>query len=189
MSDLDVLRELIKREASVSLVDTSYGKRTAMLTEPANTGTTGYSVTIKGIPQDAVVIKTDKFPSPDGIFSCRKGECRRADYVIVTNSDAGNYMLYIELKSGKRKFSRKYVTDQLRGAQCFMSYCGEIGRAFWQQPGFLRTRYKNRFVSIRKVGINKYQTKPEPQGGTNDQPDRHRKIPSNGALNFRKLVL
>ncbi len=85
MSDLDILQDLIKGEASVSLIDASRGEKSSViLEESASPGKSPYSITIKGIPRDTIVIKTDKFSAPNSIFKCQKGECRRADYVIIT---------------------------------------------------------------------------------------------------------
>ena len=187
MSDLDVLRELIEKKASVSLANTPYGKKAVTLKEAASPGNSPYSVKINGIPKDAIVIKTDMFPAPDRIFMCRKGECRRADYVIITNSDQGNFILYIEMKKGTDKLRK--IIEQLKGAQCFIAYCREIGRVFWQQPGFLGANYQSRFVTIREIRINKRPTINRPQSSLNDNPEDVLKIKGKGNLRFRELVL
>lgn len=187
MSDLAVLHELIKREAQVSLTTTSYGKRTAALEESTPQGNVQYSIQIKGIPNDAIVIKTDMFPAPDSIFTCQKGECKRADYVIIASSSKGNFILYIEMKKGRGK-SREIV-DQLKGSACFISYCREIGRQFWQQQDFLGSGYKHRFVTIREIGTDRRPTVEKPQFGLNDSPQNALKIIGKASLHFRELVL
>ena len=68
MSDLDVLRELINRRALVLLEETHFGKKAVVLSEPDNQGGIQYSIKIKEIPDDAVVVKTDMFSSPRHIF-------------------------------------------------------------------------------------------------------------------------
>lgn len=187
MSDLAILHELIRREARVSLTTTSYGKRTAALKESAPQGDVQYSVEIKGIPNDAIVIKTDMFPAPDSIFTCQKGECKRADYVIVAYSDKGNFILHIEMKKGRGKL--RDIVDQLKGSACFLSYCRDIGRRFWQQPDFLGSGYKHRFVTIREIRTDRRPTVEKPQSGLHDSPENPLKIGGKVRLHFRELVL
>ena len=182
MSDIDVLQELIKKEATVPLISASYGKNSAILKEEGQ-----YSVKIKGIPKEAIVIKTDTFPPPDGLFACQRGECRRADFVIVTNSSQDNFILYIEMKKGRSKWAR--IVDQLRGSACLMSYCRDIGRAFWQRMDFLGRTYKSRFISIREIRINRKPTIEPSQNGLNDTPEKALKIKGKRNLHFRELVL
>ena len=187
MSDLAILYELIKREAQVSLTTTSYGKRTAALEESTSQGDVQYSIEIKGIPNDAIVIKTDMFPAPDSTFTCQKGECKRADYVIIASSSKGNFILHIEMKRGRGR-SREIV-DQLKGSACFISYCQAIGRRFWRQPDFLGKKYKHRFVTIREIGTDRRPTVEKPQSGSNDSPQNALKIIGKASLHFRELVL
>ena len=187
MSDLDVLRALIKEEVLTPLEETSYDKKSVTLREPGDSQNSGYSVQIKGVPKDTVVIKADDFPPPNKIFKCEEGECKRADFVIITNTDQANWILYIEMTNGTK--SEKEIIQQLKGAQCFISYCQEIGRTFWRQPDFLRVNYRNRFISIKKIGLNKRPTTPRPQNGLNDSPENMLKISGEENLHFAKLVL
>lgn len=82
MSDLDVLKELINKKALVQLEETSYGKKTVTLGESGSQGQIQYSIKIKGIPDDAIVVKTDVFSSPESIFCVSKGrmQARRLRY-------------------------------------------------------------------------------------------------------------
>ena len=191
MSDLAILRELIKKEAIVSPTNTHDGKQTATLEETDDRGVLLYSVEIKGIPKDAIIIKADEFPAPKPIFNNTKGECRRADFAIVINSTAGNFILYIEMKEGED--SIKKIIDQLKGAKCFMGYCREIVRAFWQKRDFLGAGYESRFVIIRKIKMSmaKRPTRPTvsiPKGGLNDRPDNALRISGKESLHFRELI-
>ena len=120
MSDLDVLRELVNERALVPLMETPYGKKTVVLSESGSQGGIQYSIKIKGIPDDAAVVKTDMFSSPKSIFSCQKGECKRADYVIVTNSETANFIVHVEMKRGEG--SAGEIIDQLKGSECFIAY-------------------------------------------------------------------
>ena len=188
MSDLDVLRALIKEEALTPLEETGYDKKHVTLRESGDSQNSNYSVQIKGIPEDTVVIKADDFPPPDKIFKCEEGECKRADFVMIANTDQANWILYIEMTNKTTK-SEKEIIRQLKGAQCFIFYCQEIGRTFWRQPGFLGANYQNRFISIKKIGLNKRPTTFRPQHGLNDRPESMLKISGGEILHFQNLVL
>ena len=188
MSDLDVLRELINEKALVPLVDAHYGKKTVVLDETGNQGEIQYSIRIKGIPNDAVVVKTNMFPSPRNIFACRKGECNRSDYVVVANSEAGAFIVHIEMKKG-RKLAHDII-DQLKGAECFISYCRAIVCRFWQRPHFL-DQYENRFVAFREVQTSKSRTRESRAPVLHDVPERMLRISDvrNGReITFRRLI-
>ena len=98
-------------------METPYGGRIVVLGESGSQGGMQYSIKIKGIPDNSVVVKTDMFPSPEGIFSCRRGECKRADYVIVTNSETDNFIVHVEMKKGEGNAGE--IIDQLKGSKCF----------------------------------------------------------------------
>lgn len=186
-SDLDVLRELINENALVRLEGPDYG-RVAVLEEAGAPGRIQYSIKIKGIPNDAVVIKTDAFPPPRSIFTCRRGECKRADYVIVASSKKGNFIVYMEMKRGRGK--RRDIVDQLKGSECLISYCQAIACGFWNRPNFLGP-YERRFVSFTKIGISKSRTRDVRPTWLHDAPDRMctiGTIRSGGEVNFRRLI-
>lgn len=106
------------------------------------------------LPSDAIVVKIDSFSSPDNIFIGSKGERKRADYVII--SEKKKCVLYIELKLTKDNWGQ--IVKQLKGAECFLKYCQEIGKSFWDEKSFL-TDYKHRFVSIAHTSISKRPTR------------------------------
>ena len=172
---------MIKNAAKLSLAD-NYGNKMVKLTEPQHPNS---SVTIFGIPDNAVVIKVDAFKSPDTVFNGSHGECKRADFVIV--ADAGNkkVILYIEMKATKG--SEKEIIQQLTGAHCFVAYCQGIGQAFWNEQNFL-DGYVHRFVSIGHTSIPKQKMRTTRPTGAHDRPDRMLKINSPHHLNFNHLA-
>jgi hypothetical protein len=147
MSDIEILKEMIRNLAIVPLI-IDKPKNKVILSEPPPAN---YSVTINGIPDqnNVIVIKTDAFKSPDTIFQGSHGECKRADFVIIANTEKKKVILCIELKAGKGGQTHE-ILQQLEGAKCFAEYCKEIGKSFWNQPKFLNG-YEYRFVSIKKV--------------------------------------
>jgi len=64
MTDSDILLEMIKEEALISL-DEEHDKKKVVLIEDQVPDS---KVTIKNVPPDALVIKVDLFPAPTPIF-------------------------------------------------------------------------------------------------------------------------
>ncbi len=181
MSDIDILHQMIKESARIFLSDI-YGKKQLTLSEPQHEKS---SVTIRGVPESAIIIKADAFKSPDTVFNGLHGECKRSDFVIIADTDNKKIILFIEMKA--RKGSEKEIIQQLTGAQCFIAYCREIGKAFWNQKKFLDD-YAYRFVSIGHTGIPKRKTRISRQVGVHDCPERMLKIDSPHHLQFNHLA-
>ena len=194
LSDIDILKEMINKQATVQLKEQQDGTRlkySVTLTEPQHS----YSVTIDRMPKDDKVIVIDVdtyFPAPKKIFTGSKGECKRADFVIVTNTGTEKIILCLEIK--KRTDSKSTIIKQLTGAQCFVAYCKEIGKAFWNKHNFLDA-YQYRFVSIGHISISKKKTQSESSINNNpdskeihDCPNRMRIISYSGSLLFDRLI-
>jgi hypothetical protein len=181
MPDLAILHRMIKDGAKVPLIDT-HGKKSVVLSEPQYPSS---SVTIAGIPDNAIVIKADAFKSPDTVFAGLYGECKRADFVIVADSGRKKSIVCIELKATKA--SEKEIIQQLSGARCFIVYCQEIGKSFWKRQDFLAD-YSFRFISIGHPSISKRQTRIESTSGIHDLPKRMLKISSPHRLQFDHLA-
>ena len=99
MSDFEILQELIKDEIRAP-VECEYNKRTIILEEPGNQEQSAYSLKIRNVPDTVFAFKSDAFPPPKRFFKDKKGECKRADFVLVANGDRANWIVYIEMKSG-----------------------------------------------------------------------------------------
>ncbi|WP_287241008.1 MULTISPECIES: hypothetical protein [unclassified Okeania] len=126
-SDIVILKKIIQPEATVGL-ETEYQKNIVKLTEVDN-----YKVTIRRMPDDdeVIVIKVDAFRAPKEIFQGTKGECKRADFVIIADTiNKGKFILCIEMKGGKKTSKEKEIIQQLKGALCFVEYCQAIGKSF-----------------------------------------------------------
>ena len=189
ISDFKILRDLIRDDALAS-TQYQYGKKTIVLKEPGNQRQSAYSLKIRNVPDDIIAFKADAFPPPKRIFKNSKGECKRADFVVIASSHEANWIVYIEMKSGKAG-SEYEIKRQLLGARCLVAYCCAIGQGFWREPQFLQEKnYQQRFISVRNIGIPKRQTWTAPKSGQHDTPKRMLKInaPPKGALDFRRLV-
>lgn len=85
MSDIAILKEMIKETAIVPL-EGNDNKKKVILREPPPAN---YSVTIHEMPNDdeVIIIKADTFSSPNQVFQGNNGECKRADFVIIANTN------------------------------------------------------------------------------------------------------
>ncbi len=144
MTDLEILKELITDEALVAIEDGLYGNPQVTLTEPGPE----YTVAINNIPEDSIVIKTDTFPAPKHIFNGSKGERKRADFVIIANTDVRQLIIFVELKKGKGV--TKEIIQQLKGSQCVVDYFRTIVDVFWEQADFLNTKQQYHGQSNRQ---------------------------------------
>ncbi|MEA5582914.1 hypothetical protein VB620_16380 [Nodularia harveyana UHCC-0300] len=185
MSDIAILKQIIKETATVPLENDSHGNKIVKLQEA---DLPNCFVTIRGIPDEdeIIVIKADQFKSPDTVFIGSKGECKRADFVIVADTHTKKVIVCIEMKA-KRTTSKEWeIIQQLRGAQCFIAYCQKIGKEFWGQPKFLDS-YVYRFVTIRNINIHKKTTRKK-ETEYHDSPERMLKISSPHYLQFNHLI-
>lgn len=191
MSDFDILRDLI-RDAVLASVEYEYEKKTIVLEESGGQQQSAYSLKIRNVPDVFIAFKIDAFPAPKKIFKNDRGECKRADFVIIASDDKVNWIVHIEMKGGNTG-SKKEIVQQLRGAQCLVAYCRAIGREFWREPNFLEeNNYQPRFISVKniQIPIPKRPTRLGPRSGQHDKPENMLKINglANGKLQCNKLV-
>ena len=168
-----------------------YDKPEVTLEESGNTTKNDYSIKITKIPDDIIIIKADEFSSPDTFFQGDNGECKRADFILIAQTYKKNWILHIEMKSGKD--GNANMIKQLKGAQCLVAYCRAIGRTFWKEPKFLEEKnYEQRFVTITNITprISKKTTRILPKSDWHDTPEKMWRIDSPGRsrLQFDKLV-
>lgn len=185
MPHFTILKEMFNDSMVLSLEDNPYdsNKKTIKLNE-ANL----YSVELVGLPpaDDILVIKTDRFPALKEVFKGQKGECKRADFVIFAKTSNKNIIVYIELKSKAQTKSQQHIIKQLKGAQCVVKYCKEIGREFWNQD-FLKN-FESRFVCLRNINIAKRTTRHIAAQRIHDTPETMLKINSPTRLQFNQLI-
>jgi hypothetical protein len=190
MSDIAILKEMISEEITLSLIEReekTHTKYSVILTETQD----NYSVTIDGMPNpdEVIIIQADKFKAAREVFNGSKGECKRADFVIIADTSTEKIVLCIEMK--KNKDNSKNIVQQLYGAQCFIAYCQEIGKAFWHQYKFLDA-YQYRFVSIGRIPLPKTKTRPGLRYKTpakiHDSPEQMLIIIGQNYLQFNHLI-
>ena len=178
MSDMDILSAMIKDSALIPQ-EQQHGKPIIKLQELGVKGSTTY---IRNIPPDAIVIKADEFPAPNSFFKGDKGECKRADFIII--SEEKKVILHVELKAGDKDAS--HIVKQLKGASCVISYCKEVGKLFWGENTFLEN-YKHRYIGMVHLSASK---KPSRHKSTSlhDSPESFLKISSPHYVQFNELA-
>ncbi|MDE0012648.1 MAG: hypothetical protein OXU36_15965 [Candidatus Poribacteria bacterium] len=185
MNDIQILREMLNPDVQVTL-QSGQGRPSVQLTD-SQSGTT---VEIKGVPPESIVIRAEGFENPLVIFNGSKGECKRADFVIVSkDEDAGRWIICIETQERDSK-KAWHVIQQLKGACCFINYCKCIGKSFWESKEFLDD-YDYRFVSIVDINPNrsKRRTQPfDPAGALHNRPDIFKKLVQRSTIHFSKLI-
>jgi hypothetical protein len=179
MSDAEILKAMLKDSAIVQL-QVEYSKNIAVLTEPQVQDSTAK---IHNIPDEAIIIKIDSFSAPKDIFRGDQGECKRADFVII--SEEKKCILYIEIKRSKDSWEQ--IVKQLLGAECVIKYCREVGKSFWNNQDFLKN-YKHRFISIGHTSIAKKKTQISKSTKIHDSPNVAMKINWPHHVEFNMLV-
>jgi len=189
MDDLELLGEMLKDTALAPTKTDPYGKKIVILEEFNNDPHPNYSLKVQNTPDEVLAIRADKFPAPRHIFRNNKGECKRADYILIAHTDTANWIIYIELKGG-RSDSDKEIEQQLQGAECLVAYCRAVGRTFWQCPSFLEEKlYEQRFVSIKNLKVSKTPTRTLRNARLHDRPANMLKIDAPGSsLQFNRLI-
>lgn len=178
MLDVEILSELLLESALVP-IENEYGKPLIKLEEK---GVKDCFALIRNIPSDAIVIKTDDFPAPSPFFKGTKGECKRADFVII--SEVKKVILHIEIKSGEKDAS--HIIKQLKGAACVVTYCKEVGKHFWGQSDFLED-YAHRFIGIVNLSVSKKPSRYK-SAALHDSPEKFLKISSPHNIQFNELA-
>jgi hypothetical protein len=179
MGDKKILTELFHSSVLIPMA-TEYEKPIIRLQEPQ---VNNCVTVIRNPPSDAIIIKADAFPSPKSFFKGDKGECKRADFIVV--SPEKKVILYIEMKSGFEDAS--HIVKQLKGAACVIAYCKEVVKHFWNKNAFLGD-YEHRYIGLINLSINKKPSRIKSTNHTHDTPDNFLKISSQCNLQFRALA-
>lgn len=144
--DHKILSELISNNVEIPLISLPNSSNEVTLTE--NIDNTSYCIKIKGLPKETFILKADEFPALLNFFKGLQGECKRADYIILTNIKNKKIVIFLELKSGNP--DNKDIITQLKGAFCLYKYLQKIGQVFWGYTNFL-IDYEIKFAVIKEI--------------------------------------
>lgn len=140
---------------------------------------TDSSVTVLGIPDNLIVIKSDRFQpilqqNPSALaskgmykgysfFKQDSGAGKRADYILL--DEDGKRIVFLELSTGSKSGTK--VKFQLVGAHAVLDYIRRVGAHFFglDFEEFIGKDYTYRFVGALKTSysIRKRNTKFQPQ--------------------------
>lgn len=165
MADTAILRRMLMPNIILPLDDHHKGKKKLVLQEAQATDSL---VEIYDVPIDSIVIDLDNAFQNQGLFQGSQGECKRADYLLI--SELEQKVLFIELKQSKAK--RDGIIKQLRGSLCAFEYCQSIAREFFHETAFL-AHYQKRFVALKQTGSRARKsaiTRDTPRHDSPDQP-------------------
>lgn len=163
MNTNEILRELIADSAIIP-IENEKGQSICNLPEEAS----DYTLKMWHLPKDAFVVKCDRFPDTGDVFFRGKNmECKKADYVII--SESKNVIMFFELARSSDTKTEKESIAQLKGASCIIEYCGHIAASFFDSPdifsGLERRYYIVRYSKSAKRTFEQLQTagswKPE----------------------------
>ncbi len=181
LDDIEILQEMLISASQVPLQQAPGKAPSVQLTDFQNNS----SAVIRGLPHDSIVIRAEDFEDSLAVFGGSKGERKRADFVIVSQSKK-KWIVCIEIQQGDYKASSE-VIQQLKGAHCFVTYCKCIGKEFWSERKFLEG-YEIRYVSLVYTGMDKRRTRSR-QGKrlSHDRPENYLKI-SGRSHHFQDLT-
>lgn len=153
MSDTNILRRMLHKSAVIALENSHQNKKKVRLVE--SSCPTSF-VVIENIPYDTIIINLDDSFKNSDLFASSQGECKRADYILI--SESVKKVLFIEMKNTKIKDGWGGITKQLKGSKCVFEYLQVIAREFFEQQNFL-SQYQSHFVGMRHTSIPKRRTK------------------------------
>ena len=184
MNDIEILREMLVCNNDVQVpLEQEQGKPPSVELHDYQASTT---VKIRGLPHDSIVIRAETFKSPLTFFQGSKHECRRADFVIVSDDgNQGRWIICIETELAKSKEAWEIIA-QLKGAACVVNYCQCIGKKFWKEKDFLND-YQFRFISMVYTSMDKRPTQNKMPNSSGDSPETFLRVPGK-AHHFSKLV-
>ncbi len=182
MSDTTILKRMLQNNILLPLEDHYASKKVILKEHQAQDSW----VEIHNIPEDAVVIDLDRAFHNQHLFQGGNGECKRADYVII--SELEQKVLFIEMK--RTNAPAVDIVNQLKGALCAFEYCQIIAREFFQSSYFLE-HYQQRFISLRHTGGTKQKTEIERTanlGEKHNTPNYPLKISWAKTIQFKKIA-
>ena len=180
MSDLDVLKRLIQGKALITLEDHYNGKKKVTLREPQ---TENSYLELHNVPYDSLVIDLDSAFSNDNFFQGSQGECKRADFIIV--SEDIKKIVFIEMKRATAPL--KNIIKQLKGSLCAFEYTQSIIKHFFGKNDYLRD-YEHRYVSVTQTGLKKRKTEMTPTAGRHDAPEKPLKLSWANQIQFKMIA-
>ena len=161
-----------------------FNEWTAHLSEPKQLNC---KVKITGLTKDCLIIRSDACCPPSHMFQSKKGECRRADFLFI--SETLKKIVVVEFKCGSDG-KKSSVIQHLKGSLCLSHLFGQVSFWFWNEPNFANT-FEFQFVwlikGVRKRGTN-VQRKIRKSLLANNNPNNPLKIYCGKSVTFKELI-
>lgn len=149
-------------------------------------------VDIYDVPDNSLLIKIDATKPPHSLFKTNKGECRRCDYILISEIENKPILLFIEMKSTKKIREPSEIIKQFHGAECIIDYCNAILERFHNKKMFFND-FNKYFVVFYKPRIAKRNTRPAKEKaahpGRNNTPESMLKYPSPHNPSLNQLII
>ena len=97
MNEIEIFQQMLKSDIQVELKQQPDNPSAELRDEKSGT-----KVLIKGLPDDSIVIRAEKF-GPHDVFKGSKGERKRADFVILSSENTKKWIVCIEIQGGNSK--------------------------------------------------------------------------------------
>lgn len=146
------------------LYSESTGKFSVELQEPKNLNS---KLIIKDVPEDLLVIDLDSNFTLNNIFQGGHGECKRSDYLLISESERHIFIIEMKSSSKLKHINKQDVRWQLQGGREFWIYCKNIinsfkdyvenQKDFWKISDF---NYIERYILSYGTSINYSEKRP-----------------------------
>ncbi|MCL1875103.1 MAG: hypothetical protein FWF87_02440 [Synergistaceae bacterium] len=147
-------------------------------------------IEVRGVPENSILLKMNCYKEPIATFKSTKGECKRCDYVILTQYENTMHVIYIEMKSWELK--KPDIICQFKGAFCFMSYSNVIAEKFHNAR--ISSAPQERYVVLYANRNNKTSLFPKPVQNNHSFPENAMYFPvgskktKKGFVYLRELI-
>ncbi len=152
------------------------------------TNGTTYNIDLKQIPTKYILIKPENLDFLSKNLTGSNGEKQISDYVLISESAEGKWIIYIEMKKGN--LDEKKIKNQLMGSKCFIDYCRSLVNSFCEGEQHFKDfgeRYVCFNTRIENRSMQKTTTVPL-KHPLNDNPDDFLYLPGGCGVFFRKLL-
>lgn len=147
-----------------------------------------YYIELKQIPTKFILIKPENLDFLSKNITGSNGEKQISDYILISESAEGKWIVYIEMKRGNAEV--KKIRNQLIGSKCFIDYCKSLVNFFYEGEQHFKD-FEERYVylntKIEEQSIQKTTTVP-PNHRLNDNPSDFLPIEGGNGVYFRKLL-
>ena len=153
-------KELYEESFIIKPVETDEGF--SVILEENDKSTKLREITIYNVPQNSLLFPLHEYSKLalgeklKNIINAERGVFKCCDYLLVSLTKDGIYLIFIELKSNK--IERSHIIQQFKGASCFIEYCHAIIKHFYDKSLHESPTLNMRYVLVSRQNFNKTPT-------------------------------